>query len=503
MLSVKETRTATGVSGNRQHRETNIKQGIFSALRYYNYRLFWTGQLVSVTGTFMQSTAQQWLVLTLTSNPIALGIVGALQFGPMLIPLGGAVADRFPRRNVLVVTQAISGLLALILFLLTATHMVQIWHVYLMAFMLGIVNAVDMPTRQAFISEMVPRESLLNAVSLNSAQFNASRIVGPGIAGALIALFGVPPLFLLNAISFIAVIAGLLYMRTSELIPVPRAAGDAGGHLRALGDGMRFVWRNPAVRITFLMVGVIGTFGFNFNVLLPLEAHQTLHAGPAAFGLLSSALGVGALAGALLLAKRGGQPTIKWLAIMGATFGALEGSMLLAHTVEQAMLGMALMGFAMTSFAASANTRVQLASPPEMRGRVMSVYSMVFVGTTPIGNLVVSGLASSTGSVPLSFALSGLPCILIAAVAAYLWSRQPQNVTAPQQAVSIDADQAHPPTIERGDAPPNSLPVAPALDAVEADTAPLARVPDLRLSAHTLPRTPGQPKLQPRAADHE
>lgn len=502
MLSVKESRTVTGWSRRRQQRATNIKQSIFSALRYYNYRLFWTGQLVSVTGTFMQSTAQQWLVLTLTSNPVALGIVGALQFGPMLIPLGGAVADRFPRRNVLAVTQAVSGVLALILFLLTITHMVQIWHVYLMAALLGIVNAVDMPTRQAFISEMVPRESLLNAVSLNSAQFNASRIVGPGIAGALIYLFGVPPLFLLNALSFIAVIVGLLFMRTSELIPVPRTAGDAGGHLRALGTGMRFVWTNPTIRVTFLMVGVIGTFGFNFNVLVPLEARQTLHAGPAAFGLLSSALGVGALAGALLLARRGGQPTNKWLAIMGATFGALEGSMLLAHTVEQAMLGMALIGFAMTSFAASANTRVQLASPPEIRGRVMSVYSMVFVGTTPIGNLVVSEIASSTHSVPLSFALSGLPCILIAIVAAYLWSRQSQPTAAQQVLPTM------PLAVERGNAPANALPASPLPQGAEAaQPVAIQELPQLSraggLQPHLPPRTPGQPKLQPRAADHE
>lgn len=504
MLSVKDLRPGAGWSGRRQQRETNVKQGIFSALRFYNYRLFWLGQLVSVTGTFMQSTAQQWLVLTLTPSPIALGIVGALQFGPMLIPVGGAIADRFPRRNVLMVTQAAAGLLAFVLFLLTVTHVAQLWHVYTLAFLLGLINSVDMPTRQAFVSEMVPRESLLNAVSLNSAQFNASRIVGPGIAGALIALFGVPPLFLLNSLSFIAVIVGLSLMRTSELIPVPRRVGDERSQLQALSDGMRFVWANPRVRVTFLMVGVIGTLGFNFNVLVPLEASKTLHAGPAAFGLLSSALGVGALAGALLLARRGGQPTNKWLSGMGAVFGLLLGSMLLAHTVQQAMLVMALIGFAMTSFSASANTRIQLASPPEIRGRVMSVYAMVFVGMTPFGNLIVSGIANSTNNVPLSFALSGLPCVLIALLAAYLWSRQSEPVTSSQQAVSISASQALPQTIEGGDTPANALPVASALDTQEAQ--PLASAPDLpraSLAARMHPRMPGQPKLQPRAADHE
>ena len=236
MIGSGKVRAASALLVSRRGHEAaaDARTGTFSALRYRNYRLFWLGQLVSVTGTFMQSTAQQWLVLTLTPDPLALGIVGALQFGPLLVPYGGAVADRWPRRNVLVATQAAAGLLALILFLLTVTHTVQLWHVFVLAFCLGIVNAVDMPTRQAFVSEMVPRENLLNAISLNSAQFNASRIVGPGFAGLLIALFGVPPLFLLNALSFIAVIGGLTAMRAAELVPVPRAADAHGrGRLRA------------------------------------------------------------------------------------------------------------------------------------------------------------------------------------------------------------------------------------------------------------------------------
>src|SRR5262245_19341329 len=182
--------------------------GMFSALRFRNYRLFWSGQLVSVTGTFMQSTAQQWLVLQLSHDPLALGIAGALQFGPLIVPFGGAIADRWPRRIVLVVTQTLSGLLALSLFILTVTGLVLLWQFYVLAFSLAIVDAVDLPSRQAFISEMVPTENLLNAISLNSAQFNVSRIAGPGVAGALIALLGVPPLFLLNALSYVAVIAG-------------------------------------------------------------------------------------------------------------------------------------------------------------------------------------------------------------------------------------------------------------------------------------------------------
>jgi MFS family permease len=407
--------------------------GIFSALRYRNYRLFWFGQLISVTGTFMQSTAQQWLVLTLTSNPLALGIVGALQFGPLLLlaPFGGAIADRWPRRNVLIGTQIAAGSLALILWALTATGVVQLWQVFVLATLLGLVNAVDMPTRQAFVSEMVPADSLLNAVSLNSAQFNASRIVGPGLAGGLIALMGgTPPLFLLNAVSYIAVIGGLFMMSVTDLVPITHAAPQHGlARLRAMGDGIRFVLARPKLRVTFLMIAVIGTMGFNFNVLLPLGATVMLHSGAVVFGLLSSALGAGALVGALMLARRGGVPTNRMLIGMAIAFGLLESAMALTRSVPLALVLIAATGFAMSSFSASANTRTQLSSPPEMRGRVMSVYTMVFVGTTPIGNLIVSSVAGAAG-VPAAFVVAGLPCFGVALLAAWLWRRQEAHKTA-------------------------------------------------------------------------
>lgn len=410
--------------------ERSARGSIFSALRYRNYRLFWFGQLVSVTGTFMQSTAQQWLVLTLSTGSaaaLALGIVGALQFGPLLVlgPFGGAIADRWPRRNVLVATQAAAGILALVLWALTATGAVQLWHVFVLATLLGLVNAVDMPTRQAFVSEMVPAESLLNAVSLNSAQFNASRIVGPGLAGGLIALLGgTPPLFLLNGLSYIAVIVGLLLMSVSDLMPVPHTEPQHGlGRLRALGDGVRFVMERPSLRITFLMIAVIGTMGFNFSVLLPLEATDVLQSGAVVFGLLSSALGAGALIGALVLARRTGAPTNRMLISMAIVFGLLEAAMALTRSVPVALVMIAITGYAMSSFSASANTRTQLSSPPEMRGRVMSVYTMVFIGTTPIGSLLISSVASAF-SVPVAFVVSGLPCVVVACLAAWLWRRQ-------------------------------------------------------------------------------
>ena len=473
--------------------------GIFSALRFRNYRLFWLGQLVSVTGTFMQGTAQQWLVLTLASKAtvaIALGLVGALQFGPLLVlgPFGGAIADRWPRRKILVATQISAGVLATILWLLTLTGLVQLWHVFVLALLLGFVNAVDMPTRQAFVSEMVPRGSLLNAVSLNSAQFNASRILGPGLAGAMIALFGVPLLFFLNAVSFVAVIGGLLLMRTSELVPVPPVEATHGmARLRQMSEGVRFILATPTVRITMIMVAVIGTMGFNFNVLLPLEATAVLHAGPAIFGLLTSALGAGALVGALLLARRNALPTNTLLITTALIFGVAEAAVGLSRSVPLAMVLIAATGFVMSTFSASANTRTQLSSPPELRGRVMSVYMMVFAGTTPIGNLVVSAVASA-GGVPLAFVVSGVPCALSAVLAAWLWRRERMA----QQVASLSVTTTPPAlALEAMLAAPVSSIVEPA--ASEAQPTP-QRFPG-SLPARMPHRAPGHPAPQPRAAD--
>jgi MFS family permease len=278
---------------------------------------------------------------------------------------------------------------------------------------------------------MVSNDHLLNAVSLNSVQFNAARIAGPGLAGLMIAVLGVPPLFLLNAISYIAVIIGLLLMRVSELVPVPTLARpeNLAARVRALGDGTRFVWRNQELLVTFLMLGVIGTLGFNFTVLLPLEAHNALHAGPEIFGLLSSALGIGALLGALWLARRAGVPSNRLLIVTAVIFGGFEASVAFSRSIPVTLLLIAMTGFAMAAFSASANTRTQLASPPEIRGRIMSVYTMLFVGTTPLGNLLVSEVAS-IGGVSWSFLISGLPCLLVAIAAMWLWHRQRQTGTA-------------------------------------------------------------------------
>ncbi|HEX8732958.1 MAG TPA: MFS transporter [Ktedonobacterales bacterium] len=403
----------------------------FAALEFRNFRLFWWGQVVSVTGTFMQSTAQQWLVLTLApTDPLALGITGALQFGPSLVlgPFAGVIVDRYPRRAILYATQISQGILAAALWLLTTAHVVQLWHVYLLALLLGLVTAIDNPTRQAFVSEMVPTSHLLNAISLNSVQFNVARIIGPAVAGAMIAILGIPLMFLLNAVSFIAVLVGLWLMRASDLYLTPRDPNRASG-LRAVSEGARFIWANHDIRITFLLITVVGTLGFNFNVLLPLLATTVLHAGPAEFGMLTSSLGVGALAGALLLARRGGKPTHLILAGTAALFGLLEALAGQTGSLVLTLILIAATGAMMSTFSASANTTVQLSAPAEMRGRVMSVYTMIFIGSTPIGNLTVSAIAAGLGT-PISFLFTGLPCIAAAGMTSWLWRRERRATAA-------------------------------------------------------------------------
>jgi MFS family permease len=411
---------------------TGPRQSAFVSLSIRNFRLFWLGQLISVSGTFMQSTAQQWLVLTLApKNLLALGITGALQFGPILVlgPFAGMLIDRYPRRAILFGTQTVAGIQALAMWALTATHTVQLWQVYALALVLGVVNAMDTPTRQAFVSEMAPPSHLLNAISLNSVQFNVARIVGPAVAGGLIAWLGIPLLFFLNALSFVAVIAGLALMHVQDLFPVPRVKG-AGSGLRGIGEGMRFIWDNREVRITFFLLAVVGLMGFNFSVLLPLEAKLTLHAGPVEFGLLSAALGAGALLGALTLARRTGKPTHGMLIGTALVFGVMESLAGVMGSLIPAMIFIAATGAMMSSFSASANTTTQLSTPPQMRGRVMGVYMMIFMGTTPFGNLMVSSVAAGFGA-PASFIASGVPCALGAIVALLLWRRERARAALP------------------------------------------------------------------------
>jgi MFS family permease len=371
----------------------------FSALRHRNFRLFWFGQLISLIGTWMQSIGQAWLVLVLSKNSaLELGIVGALQFLPVLVfsLFGGVIADRWPKRRLLLVTQSSAMMLALILYILTATHVVQIWHIFVLATLLGTVNAVDMPTRQAFVVEMVGREEVMNAVALNSSLFNTARIVGPAIGGLLIAWLGVSLLFLLNGLSFIAVIAGLALMRSSELHTIirPRSAGGVRASFSQLGEGLRYVRESAVVLTVIIVLAGVGTFALNFNVFLPLFAADVLRVGATGFGVMSAVVGAGSLVAALVIAATGRKPRMSVLLASGAALALLETGFALSRWYPLSLLLLAGCGFATISFSATANTALQTASPDHLRGRIMSLYIIFFAGTTPIGNLLTGGVAS-------------------------------------------------------------------------------------------------------------
>jgi MFS family permease len=384
-----------------------LLQGL-SAFKHRNYRLFFFGQLISVIGTWMQTTAQAWLVTDLTSSAFRVALVAVFQFLPVLFLslVGGMIADRLPKRNLLVFTQIASALLAAILAVLVWTDRVELWQVYVLALCLGIVNSFDLPARQAFVVDMVGKGDLVNAVALNSALFNAARIVGPAIAGILIATVGVAICFAFNAVSYIAVIVGLLMMR---LKTVPRATNRGG--LAEMREGIAYVRTTPVLLLPIILVGFVATFGMNFNVWIPLLAKHELKTGAGEFGALTAALGVGSLIGALVLAFMGKRPQYNVMISTAALLGlanlvlAIAGAIPLAVGVALAILP--LNGFAMTTTMAMANSIVQTESRDELRGRVMSVYMMVFGGTAPFGALLAGLIASALGT-PASIAIGGL-----------------------------------------------------------------------------------------------
>jgi MFS family permease len=388
----------------------------FQSLRVRNYRLFFFGQLVSLTGTWMQQVGQDWLVLRLTNRALPLGITLALQFGPMLV-LGawaGVVADRLDKRRLLLATQTAMASLALVLGILTATGAVRLWMVYVLALLLGCATSFDMPTRQAFVSEMVGPDRVTNAIGLNSAVFNSARVVGPAVAGVLIAAVGIAPAFLINAVSYLAVIAGLLAMdpdRLHRLPPVDRA----GGQVRA---GLRHVWSSPVLRSTIALVAVVGALGLNYRVALPLLARFTFGGSASAYGALASIMAAGAVAGALAAARRG-RPSRALLLGSVAVFGLLSFAAAAAPTLLVEAVVLAPLGVASMTFLATANSTLQLASSPELRGRVMALYGLVFLGSTPLGGVLGGWMAGQFG--PRSIlVLSGVSSLAAAGVAAFL-----------------------------------------------------------------------------------
>jgi MFS family permease len=390
----------------------------FSSLRIRNYRLYFTAQLISVSGTWMQTVAQSWLVLRLTGSGVDLGVVVGLQFLPMLLfgPVGGLLADRINKRSLLYLTQSAGAVLALVLGILVVSHQVQLWQVYVLAAMLGMVNVFDNPARQTFVIEMVGREDLPNAVSLNTVVMNASRVVGPAIGGVVITLVGLGVCFFINAASYIAVIVGLSMMRSAELHPtgtVRRAKGQ-------IRDGFRYVWRTPGLRNTLLAIAVIGIFAYNFTVTLALLAKNTFHGGAGTYSVLTACMGAGAVAGGLLAAHRA-KPTPRLLQVLALVFGGLLGAVALAPTLATAAVLIVFMGAASIGFIATANASLQLGADPAMRGRVMALYAMAFLGTTPIGAPLVGAIAQWT-SPRISLLVGALATILSAGI--LMWRHQ-------------------------------------------------------------------------------
>ncbi len=389
-------------------------QRIFRSFQVRNYRLFFWGQLVSVSGTWMQQLAQDWLVLRLTDRPLPVGITTALQFAPVLVLgiWGGLVADRVDKRLLLVTTQAVMGALALALGILTATGSVRLWMIYLLALLLGCATSFDMPARQAFVTEMVGPEHLPNAVGLNSAVFNAGRIIGPAAAGVLIAVVGLAPAFFVNAVSYLAVIAGLLLMRPAELFrqpPLERMRGQ-------VREGVRYAWATPTLRSTLVLMAIVATFGLNFRVALPLLARFTFDGGPSLYRLLASMIACGSVVGALVTASRA-RPTRSVLLWSVTAFGVTSLMAAVAPSPLLEAVVLVPLGFASIAAMATANSTVQLGSTAEMRGRVMSIYALLFIGSAPIGAILVGWLSERYGP-RSSLVMGGVVCLLAAAAAA-------------------------------------------------------------------------------------
>ena len=382
----------------------------FSALSVPNYRRYVSGQAVSLTGTWMQMTAQSWLVLTLTDSSTALGFVVALQTLPVLLlaPYGGVIADRVDKRRLMMALQTAMGVQALVLGLLTVTGVVTLWEICVLAALLGLNNAFENPARQSFMSEMVGAENLRNAVSLNSVMVNTARTVGPAIGGLLIATVGVGVCFLLNAASFVAVVASLLTLDRAALHPSPPTVRAAG----QLREGFRYVARTPSLGIPLLMMGLVGCLAYEFQVSLPVMARSGLHVGAGGFGLMTAAMGVGAVAGGLLVAARG-KTGVRPLVIAAGAFGIAFALAALAPSLALELVALALVGWGGVAFMSTGNSTLQLGADPMMRGRVMSLWFVAFQGSTPIGGPIIGWVMAAAGA-RAGLGVGAVTCVLVA-----------------------------------------------------------------------------------------
>ena len=379
------------------------------ALRHRNFQLFFSGQLISLIGTWMQSVAQSWLVYRLTGSALLLGSVGFASQIPVFLfaPLGGLTADRVNRRHIVISTQVAAMLLAFVLAALTLLHKVHVWHVFVLASLLGVVNAFDIPGRQSFLVDMVGKEDLMNAIALNSSMFNGARVIGPAIAGILVAKIGEGWCFFANAVSYIAVIIGLLMMRVQS-----RQRASMASPFEHVMEGFRFVNRTAPIRALLLLLGLVSLVGMPYVVLMPIFADQILHGGARGLGILMGATGVGALLGALTLAFREGVKGLgRWVAWCCAGFGASLVVFAISHTFWVSVVLLLPVGYFMMLQMSSSNTLIQVMVPDALRGRVMAVYSMMFMGMAPIGALLGGALADRLGA-QTTVAIGGMASVV-------------------------------------------------------------------------------------------
>jgi len=385
----------------------------FSALSFRDFRLFWFGQIISLSGTWMQSVAQGWLVYSLTKSPFYLGLVAAANSLPILLftLIGGVVADRFPKRNLLLITQALSIIPAILLGILTSMGIATVWHVALLAFFLGTINAIDIPTRQSFLAEMVGKGHIVNAIALNSAAFNGARIIGPMIAGLTISYLGIPACFFLNAASFVAVIAALSRIRIRGEIKV-----GSEGILKDFMKGIAFMRGSREIIHVMLLITVFSLVGLPYISLLPVFAAEVFNAGAKGFGFLVGASGLGALTAALSIALKGDiKDKTRFMSYSGLCFSIALFIFSFTKIFYVSLFVIMFGGWGMVSYLAAANSYIQVSVPDELRGRVMSVYSFVFLGTVPIGNSIMGVIADKAGTTN-AVTGAGIICVIASGI---------------------------------------------------------------------------------------
>lgn len=409
----------------RRQPENGLSRALI-ALRHRNFSLFWIGQLISLLGTSMQSIGQAWLVLELTKSAWQLGLVGALQALPILLLslFGGIIADRWPKRSILLVTQTAAMAQAAVLWVLIATGAIQIWHIYLLALLLGLTYCLSRPASRAFVVELVGREDLPNAAALSSSISSLARIVGPGIGGVIIAISGVGSLFLLNALSFLPIIMGLTLIQSHELYTNATQQADVRGWRnawRSLREGIAYIETAPAVLLVLLVVGLALLFGSNFNVVLPLFATDVLHVGATGFGFLSAAAGAGALLAGAWLAWSNQQPAIHRMLIVILIFGLLEVAFAVSRIYPLSLALIASVGFTEEAFAIQGMTTLQMLAPDHLRGRVMSVQVLFFDGSLPLGYMLMGWLASAYNA-PIALLIGALLSLLVAGIG-WIWRK--------------------------------------------------------------------------------